>query len=188
MESKIKISERKSTAFSTDTWNSISQLVAEAHRLSLGELDRLRKTAAARLIAAIPYLAGCSDPDRFAVANVGTFLLAESAESIFDHRDNDDGDVPARLATIALFPDGDQAVIRRGINLLALTMVCHYEQTRETDRARGVYNPLVSGAWDAESVKSRLVKEIRAVASPEMDAVYAIEQALIGRWNNGVDH
>lgn len=168
--------------FSDDFWNSISYLVAETLRMSLGELDSLRGNDTAKLIAAIPALAECTDADRIAVQHVTTYLLAERAESIFDHRKTDDGTVFDRLERISHFPDGKKEVIQRGMNLLALSMVSGYERSSADDKTKGVYNPVVSGSWDTEKEKARLVKEIRAAASPEMDAIFSIERAVTGPW------
>lgn len=170
--------------FSEETWTTLSRLVAEAHRLSVGELDRLRINRTAKLITAIPYIAGCDDADRIAVQHLSTYLLAQSATSIFDHRAEDDSKMDTRLERISHFTGGDPALIRRGMALLELTMVCGYEHTKETDKAQGVYNPLVSEAWDEESTKARLVKEIRSVDSAEMDAVFDVERALVDGWNS----
>nr|MDA3951129.1 hypothetical protein [Spirochaeta sp.] len=169
--------------FEESFWEKITLLVAEAFRLSPGELARLRETSTARLIAAIPVLAGCHDADRIACQHVSTYLIARSASSIFDHRREDDSDVLARLERISHFPDGDRKVIDRGMSLLALIMLSNYERSRETDLQESVYNPIVSGSWDVEALRSRLIKRVRAIASPAMDAIIDLEQAVRGSWN-----
>lgn len=170
--------------FSDEIWTSITRMAAEVLRLSPSELEILRENDTARLIAAIPYVAGCRNADRTAVQHVATYLLAERADEIFDHRVEDDAAVGARLERISHYDGGDPKLLRRGMALLELTMVSGYEQTRETDGARGVYNPLLSGAWDAEEIKSRLVKEIRSIPSTAMDEIFDVERALRGRWND----
>lgn len=169
--------------FDTSIWETITRHVAEALRLSVGELEQLRGTATAKLIAAIPYIAECRDPDRVAAQHLATYLLAERAEAIFDHRKDDDRDIFARLERISHFPDGSPKIIRRGMNLLALIMLSGYINSTETDRHQSVYNPVVSGEWDPAAIQARLVKEIRGTASPEMDTIIDVEQALRGAWN-----
>ncbi len=168
--------------FDDRTWNTISQLVAEHLRLSIGELERLRANSTARLIAAIPYIAGCTNADRISVHHLATYLLAQSASSIFDHREEDDRDVFARLERISHFPDGDKNVIHRGMSLLALIMIAGYERDVQTDRSQSVYNPIGSGSWDVEELRARLVRRIRSVPSPEMDYIIDLEHALRGDW------
>jgi hypothetical protein len=56
------------------------------------EARRYAAVPAARLTAAIPYLAGSEDPDRFAVSNLLTFHGATQARAVFDHRPSDDAD------------------------------------------------------------------------------------------------
>lgn len=170
--------------FNEETWASITRMAAEVLRLGPTELQILRDTVTARLIAAIPYIAGCRDADRTATQHVVTYLLAERADEIFDHRIEDDHAVEARLERISHCVGGDAKLLRRGMALLELTMVSGYERSVETDRARGVYNPLLSGAWDADEIKSRLVKEIRSIPSPPMDEIFDVERALMGRWND----
>jgi hypothetical protein len=169
--------------YSEDFWMKTSQMTAEALRLSLRETEALRKNPVARLIGAIPSLAGCSDADRVAVQHVATYLIALRLEVIFDHRPEDDASVAARLERISHFPDGNRKTIERGMNLLTLTMICGYEGSLVADRKNGVYNPLVSGSRDATREKARLVKAVRSVKSPEMDAILDLEGALRGAWN-----
>jgi hypothetical protein len=169
--------------FDTSIWETITGHVAEAMRLSVGELDALRRRSTAKLIVALPYIAGCADSDRVAAQHLTTYLLAERAEAIFDHRRDDDGDVFARLERISHFPGGSSKLIRRGMNLLALIMLNGYITGTETDRRKSVYNPVLSGEWDPVAIQSRLVKEIRGTDSPEMDKIIDVEQALRGAWN-----
>jgi hypothetical protein len=169
--------------FDDEQWESLTRLVAEAMRLGPSELERLRANKTAQLIAAIPVIAGCRDADRVACHHLATYLLADSASSIFDHRREDDRDAMARLERISHFPDGDRKLIERGMSLLALLMISNYEGSSETDRRDSVYNPLVSGSWNADDVRNPLIRRVRAVASPEMDAIIDLEQALRGSWN-----
>ncbi|MEX2443851.1 MAG: hypothetical protein WD492_09615 [Alkalispirochaeta sp.] len=168
--------------FDDRTWNTISQLVAEHLRFSIGELEHLRANSTARLIAAIPYLAECKDADRISTQHLETYLLAQSASSIFDHRAEDDREVFARLERISHFADGDKDVINRGMSLLALIMIAGYERDVQTDRSRSLYNPIGSGSWNAEELRARLVRRVRSVPSPEMDQIIDLEHALRGDW------
>jgi hypothetical protein len=169
--------------FDDKLWEFTVRTVAERLRLSLHELESLQTNRTAKLIAAIPFIAGCVDADRVSLQHLTTYLLAQSAERVFDHREEDDDDLFSRLERISHFPDGDKRMIRRGMNLLALVMLNNYEESMETDRRSGVYNPLVSGVWNVEKMRRLLIKEVRAVSSPEMDAIMELEQAVGGSWN-----
>ena len=169
--------------FAEESWNSIIELVAEAHRLTPSELSELRRNRTARLIAAIPYLADCRNADRTAVQHLSTYLTAQVATEIFDHRREDDTDVTARLERITHFDGGKRPVIERGMNLLALSMISGYERSEADDRAVGAYNPIASGAWNPEEHKAALIKAIKATPMPEMDEILDTESAMMGAWN-----
>ncbi|MFW5828105.1 MAG: hypothetical protein ACOCU4_08430, partial [Alkalispirochaeta sp.] len=128
------------------------------------------------------YLAGCRNADRVSTHHLATYMLAQSASSIFDHREEDDQDVFARLERISHFPDGDKDVIKRGMTLLALIMIAGYEQDVQTDRSQSVYNPVGSGSWDVEELRAQLVRRARSVTSPEMDHIIDLEHAIRGEW------
>ncbi len=169
--------------FDQKTWDLVTRTVAERMRLSLQELESLQNNMTARLIAAIPFIAGCGNADRISLQHLATYLLAQTAEIVFDHREEDDDDLFLRLERISHFPDGDKRIIRRGMNVLALLMISNYEKSIETDQRSGVYNPLVTGAWNVEKLRGTLIKEIRAVPSQEMDTILDLEQAVRGTWN-----
>lgn len=168
--------------FDEHTWATISRIVAERLRYSIGELERLRDNRTAKLITAIPYIAECSNADRIGAQHLTTYLLAQSATAIFDHREADDSDLFARLERVSHFPDGKKDLIARGMNLLALIMIAGYERDVQTDRSRSVYNPIGSGSWNAEEIRTRLVRRVRSTPSPEMDHIIDLEHALRGDW------
>lgn len=116
----------------------------------------------ARLVAAVPYLAGSEDPDRFALANLLTLYAATVARAVFDHRLSDDADLYRRLATFRCGPKSDERIVGYGVNLLALIMISDYLKDAADDEAAGKYNPFNSGAWDAESAKSGLLADLEA--------------------------
>ncbi len=166
-----------------DFWLTTSKMAAEALRLSISETEALQANRVARLIGAIPALAGCDDADRVAVQHVVTYLVAQRLEAIFDHRREDDSPLAARLERISHFPGGNRKIIQRGMNLLTLTMISGYERSLLADRKNGVYNPIESGSWDDTREKAQLIKAIRSVKSPEMDAILDLEGALHEGWN-----
>lgn len=158
---------------STDTSIIVDQLIdciADSYRMTEEERTHIQSSQTARLIAALPFLAGCKEAHRTALAHLSLYVLAErGAEDIFNHCPEDDADIRARLRLGMQFVGGDAAIINRGMDLLCLQMLCGYERDRIQDRDAGVYNPLNSGAWKFEALKTELVSRIEATPCPRMD-------------------
>ena len=166
-------------------WERLCGLVAEAFRMDDAERARLAGSRAARIIGALPYLAGCRNSERTALAHLAAFVLAcrGGTRMVFDHAPADDAEILARLEPVARFPGGDPAVIRKGMALLGLLMLGGYEQDREKDAVSGEYNPLNSGAWKAKEVRARLAAEAASAKVPELDTIMTLEEAETGWWD-----
>jgi hypothetical protein len=168
-------------------WERLTNLVAVAFRMDDSERTRLAGSRAARITGALPYLAGCRNPERTALTHLAAFVLAcrGGTRKIFDHTPADDAEILARLEPIARFPGGDPAVIRKGMALLGLLMLGGYEKDREKDAASGEYNPLNSGAWRVEEVRARLLAEAASAKVPELDAIISTDEASVrGFWDD----
>lgn len=159
--------------FPDSEWKDIVSIIASSFNMDEGKKARLAAAPTPKLIAALPYLAGCREPKRTALAHLATYLVAasEAGETAFDHNEGDDYDVLARLATIANFEGGDPAVINRGMKRLAAIMIRGYQKDVESDKAAGLYNPLGAGRWDAKAKLEALESSIAATADEEMDAI-----------------
>jgi hypothetical protein len=168
--------------FSNEDWRGLASIASSAFGMDAGRAARLAANPTAKLIAAIPFLAGCREPARTALAHLATFIVAssEAGESIFDHGPGDDYDPLARLATIAGFEGGDPAVIDKGMKVLARMMVEGYKMDVEADREKGQYNPLGSGAWNAEEALASLARGAAAVRDAGMEAILA--ESAAGAW------
>lgn len=149
------------------------------------ELNRLLSSSAARVVGALPYLAGCRCPDRVAFSHLAVFILASrgNCRRVFDHTPEDDRDPMVRLEPISHFPGGDPAVIRKGMALLALLLLGGYDRDRKKDGESGAYNPLNAGTWDKEAIVGRLRAEASSAKVPELDAILSIEDAVRGFWD-----
>jgi hypothetical protein len=174
------MAERK--RFPEETWNSIVPIVSSAFSMDDSRSERLRANTTAKLIAAIPFLAGCREPERTALAHLGTYVIAgcESGEAVFDHKATDNYDVLARLATIASFEGGDPAIIARGMKLLASIIIRGYQRDIASDQAKGLYNPVGAGAWNADQELASLASAIASIEDAEMDAI--VGGAVKGSW------
>jgi len=145
--------------------------IADSYRMTKAERTQIHASNTARLIAALPFIAGCREAKRTALAHLSLYVLAErGAEDIFDHCPTDDTDIKTRLRLGMQFAGGNPAVINRGMDLLCLQMLYGYERDRVKDQSDGVYNPLNSGSWQFETLKTELLSRIEANPCPQMDA------------------
>jgi hypothetical protein len=159
--------------FSDEEWKDIVSIIASSFNMDDAKKARLLAAPTPKLIAAIPYLAGCREPKRTALAHLATYLVAasEAGAATFDHNAGDNYDVLARLATGANFEGGDPAVINRGMKKLAVIMIRGYQKDLESDKAKGLYNPVLAGKWDANAKLASLESAVATAENEEMDAI-----------------
>ena len=170
-------------SFDERRWAELAAQIADTFRMRAPEAAALKANQTARLIAAIPFAAGCAEPERSALSHLATYLLAgsPSCRRVFDHKAADDRDALARLAPIADFQGGDKEVIDRGMRLLAIIMVSGYRHDLEKDAKSGEYNPLLAKAWKADETIAALSKGI-----DEKAALYGFatpEEAKVMFWD-----
>jgi len=150
------------SAFTEKDWETVLAHLADV----IGaDAQRYAKVPAAKLTAAIPYLAGSEDPDRFAVSNLLTFHGATKARKLFNHRPDDDADIYRRLAAFHVGSKADPKVVDYGLTLLALISLADHEHDAEGDRKAGKYNPLNAGKWDPKALRKELEGELEKSAS-----------------------
>ena len=167
------------------TWFAICDKVGARFRMTHEELEQLRNHTISELIASIPYLAGCENPERTAISNLAVYLMSLGAtKSAFCATPEDDADVFARLR-MARYEGGDAAVIRRGMSLIALNMITDYRRDAEADLAAGKYNPIASGAWEYDQLHDELLQNILTVDCPQMDEISTVEEVKNSFW--GID-
>jgi hypothetical protein len=138
-------------------WPQIVDAVGYAFRMDEDERRWLADKPVARLIGAIPFVAGCANPQRTAVTHLGTYILSgRETKPFFNAVELDDDDVFARLRPIMTFRMGDQDLINAGMALLALNMIEDYRNDVQIDAAVGKYNPVASGAMDYDELHGTL--------------------------------
>jgi hypothetical protein len=170
--------------FPESSWAEIAGRVAEAFRMTEEEKVWLFNGKIAKLIAAIPFLAGCEDAERTAAAHLGTYLLSvRETKCYFNAQVADKVSVLERLRLISNFKGGDQKIIERGLCLLALNMVSDYHRDIEEDAALGKYNPIAAGDWDFESTVVDLEYKILSVNCEEMDEIVSIVMIPLSFWS-----
>ncbi len=168
-----------------EQWESIVGATAATFRMDTVESEWLRTKPIARLIGAIPFLAGCRNAARTAVAHLGTYIMSiRETKPYFNASSQDDGSILDRLQLIGHFDGGDRAVIERGMALVALSMVLDYQRDIQIDAAIGKYNPVASGAFDFETTRERLEQTIQAVDCPQMDEILNLDDiGTLGYWS-----
>ena len=166
-------------------WENIAVSVADAFRMNKEDREWLQNKDLAKLIAAIPYLAGCEDPGRTAITHLGAYLLSIRIKTVANCQPTDDIDLFRRLEMINNFIGGDQAIIQKGMSLIALNMIADYARDIEEDRLFGKYNPVDSGAFDYEYEKKRLGTIIKSVQCREMDEIMSLDVAIESYWELG---
>lgn len=131
-----------------------------------------------RLIAALPFIAHCSHPQRISALHTNAyFLMAQKGyfKTVFSHDALDDENLVDRLHPLNCFYDGNIQIITRGMNILLLVMIQDYIADARNDSLEGKYNPVTSGAWQAETIREKLISEIESIQNPEMEQIFPLE-------------
>ncbi|MFA7568083.1 MAG: hypothetical protein WCY01_13735 [Alkalispirochaeta sp.] len=165
-------------------WTTIVDSTAAAFRMDAAETEWLRTKPVARVIGAIPFLAGCRNAARTAVTHLGTYLLSiRETKPFYNANSEDDGDILDRLKLISTFDGGNRAIIDRGMALIGLSMILDYNRDVQIDAALGKHNPLTTGAFDFEKAYADLVGRVEAVDCPEMEVLLSLEDVgTLGYW------
>lgn len=171
--------------FLADEWPDLVDSIAGSFAFAPAEREAFASSRVAALIGALPFLATCIEPRRYALSHLGTYVVAAraAAKAAFLHTPADDAFLTRRLEPIGDFPGGDRSVIERGMDLLALVMLGGYERDREADAAAGKYNPLNAKAWDLVKARAELAASVAATACPDMDAILDPSAATLTGWN-----
>lgn len=169
-----------------DAWPEIQEVLADSFRLESGGRKALSENRIARLIAAIPFEAGCEAPMRTALDHLSTYYVAATGgKSAFGHTPEDNVRPDKRLERISRFEGGDKAVIRKGMALLTINMLAGYRRDLDDDASRSKYNPLADSSIDFEKETKKLEAAIRAVDSPAIDNILSVETAYAIWWLAG---
>ena len=147
------------------SWSYLETEISNVFRLSNEEKTKFLDKATAKLIATIPFEAGCYEPERTAIAHLSLYITELRGFS------NDDKCVFNRLSFISTFDGGDSEIIEHGMNLLALIMIEGYKASQESDKKNGIYNPFNSGAWNYKQIKNELLYKINRISVPNLDNI-----------------
>jgi hypothetical protein len=171
--------------FSEAMWEELLGRVGDAFRMTAEEKKAFGEGRIAKLIASIPFLAGCEEAERTAAAHLGTYILSlRETKGYFNAQPGDGLSVLERLRLISNFKGGDARIIERGLCLLALNMVADYKRDIEEDAALGKYNPIAAGAWDYKDTVADLEYRIISIECEEMEKIAPMVAIPMGYWGH----
>jgi hypothetical protein len=170
--------------FHDEIWDKIVSFTTDIFGLTPDKSEVLRNNIVAKIIAAIPYLAECYNPDRSAISHLGTYIISQHSlvHYIYSLRASDTRSINARLVELSQFDGGDRKIIERGMNLLHLTMISSYRGVRSTDSVRGGKSKSITRKGNGGVSISKLVRQIESVECKEMDEIFPVTRALQGEW------
>lgn len=151
-------------------WDFLATEISNVFRFTNEEKDVFSNNPTAKLIASIPFVANCIEPERTAIAHLCLYVAElKGFQKYCSHVPSDDSDIFNRLAFISTFEGGNRAIIEHGMNILALIMIENYKRTEKSDKEKGGYNPFVAGTWNYKQIKNKLLWDINKIEVPEID-------------------
>ena len=164
-----------------EEWQYLAEETARVFSLNDKETKKLCVNNTAKLIAAIPFAAGCKEPERTAIAHLCLYMAEiKGFQKHCAHQPYDDKDIFNRLAFISTFEGGNAKIIQHGMNMLAYIMVEGYNRSKEKDLKNSVYNPIANGKWNYKELKTRLLKDISNFECPDLDQYFIPIKAIWG--------
>lgn len=169
-----------------EQWENVLSRAGAVFNFGIEKKEQLKNSRMARLIVAIPFLAGCNKATETAFSHLSIYLLSldESAKDIYFHKPEDNDDIYSRLFPISSFSGGNKDIIQCCIDLITLCMLSNYKKDTEEDEDIGKYNPINAGKWDYEIMSAKLIQNIDKKINPEISAIYTKEDALKAYWKD----
>lgn len=144
------------------TWEYFVQEMKKVFRFTRKETKWFRNCKTAKLIATIPFVAGCDEPERTAIAHLCIYLAEiRGFQKYYAHLPSDDSDLYKRLGFISTFEGGNREIIEYGMNLLALIMIEGYHRSEQKDKQNGTYNPFISETWDYKLLRNKIIQSLK---------------------------
>ncbi len=161
METENDSTTTKELEMPEDVWDYLVTEMQTVFRFSRKETKWFRNCKTAKLIATIPFAAGCDEPERTAIAHLCIYMAEiRGFQKYYAHLPSDDINLFKRLDFISTFEGGNPNVIEHGMNLLAFAMIEGYHKSETIDRKKYTYNPFVSGTWNYENLRKILKTKI----------------------------
>ena len=168
---------QEQTLFFQREWPTIAEQATRGLRLSEEECRWFSKSPVARYIAAIPYAAGCKNPDRMASMLLALFVVEIRGGSPFDTRPSDmDGSLDRiepyfePLYTAGGNPD----VIDKGKYVLGMKTFSHWIEDPKEHPSHVDFVPL----------RYKLKVKIEGLPSNELlDSILTVDDGMINFWS-----
>ena len=142
-------------------WDYFISELKRIYNLSDSEAEKIFDCPTAKIIAAIPFVAGCYRPEVTAIVHLSLFVNEiKGFQKYCACTPLDDIDLYERLEPISHFRGGDEKTIQAGMDTLAYLMIEGYHKSEKADAENGVYNPFVSGNWNYRIIKNKLIKRV----------------------------
>lgn len=165
--------EKKETLVKTLDWNYMVNEISKVFNMNEEETRHFADCGTAKIIAELPFAAGCSEPERTAILHLCIYIAEiRGFQRYFAHLPSDDVDIFTRLGCISDFEGGNPDIIEHGMCMLALIMIEGYKRSEYFDRANGIYNPFVSGSWNYETLKKDVEEKLKKISCPDLDRIY----------------
>jgi hypothetical protein len=167
--SKTNTAEKINT-IEIEEWSYLATEVAKVFKLNIKEAKELYNSKTARIIATIPFVAGCNEPERTAIAHLCIYEAEiKGFQKYFSHLPSDDVDIFNRLKFISTFDGGKKTIIEHGMYILACIMLEGYNRSKDKDLKNSIYNPVANGKWNYKTIKKKIMKKINEFECPELD-------------------
>jgi hypothetical protein len=174
----------KAHSWNEMVWTELTERLSLFLSLSKEQSVKLKESRLAELIGAIPFLAGCTEPEKQAMTHLLTTFLAshKAGKDLFSHNFSHNYSLQKRLEPISHFEGGNREILKRGMDLLAVIMLSDHKKDSFMDRRKGKYNPLNAGIWNYDAEIARLEDSIKSVECPSMDGIISFEEAKAYWW------
>lgn len=157
--------ERPILAFTEEQWQELQTYVIKSTSLNNQEQELLSQSLVAKILGAIPYLAGCDNPDQLAVLEVSLYIVAMRNKELFSHREKQT--IRERINTGFLSPlrEGDPNIVDFGLTLLELISLNDHKSDLTSDLLNEHSNPLTDGNILYFPSKQILIKKLESFDS-----------------------
>ncbi len=184
-EKKLKAEPPQEALFTEEQWIDMVDRISTLFHFSPMKRARMTSHKIMKLVAALPFLADCRNPQRIALSHLATYVIAASdrGKDIFLHNFSDNDNLFTRLERISHFDGGNEIIIKRGMNILALAMLADHKMDSVEDKRNRKYNPINMGAWKFENANENLRKEVLSVSCPKMDEILDIGPGIESYWD-----
>ena len=134
--------------------------LSDRYQLSPEMRARFQKAPAAKIINALPTMAGYKDADRIAFDSLDVFIRAYKMPEIYSHKPGQTTAQRLRPLAEALKSERANPLIQKGLTVLEMISLNDHNTDRQADKDAGKFNPLNAGQISYKAEKRRLRKQL----------------------------